>query len=459
MAKRRRIVKPKDPENKLDDVETEFVEEDTSINDPDVNDEDITNKDDDEEDYEEDEDMKDDIETTSGRGRKRKAAALKDDDDEDEEDPDVAHDDELPEEEEHDDEEDEEDEEEEEDNAANGEEGEEGTTKRKRGRRKIEKHYVYNESDVFDENGNPLNTDNDEIRIPNEDPKGQAKIDELGYLQDGREFRIKTFKLLGHGDRLYMISTVPARIVGFRDSYLLFKTHRTLFKRVCDNNQKQDLINRGIIPNSYKGRAVNLVTARSIFREFGSKMIKEGKKVIDDFWEQRAIDNGDIPGEYADPDELYKNKLSSVLGEGITSNNSGVGTGGNATPSAPAPIVNYQTDETWMYQIARKTSEYNQKLLDSRSQVLQTGYRDVFTNIVHFPTLTQPTKMTYKKFQKDDTKNNIFLKYDLIYHTKNIKRPVTGLASVSKDLINEIDDDEIRKAIIDQINYEKESVL
>ena len=48
--------------------------------------------------------------------------------------------------------------------------------------------------------------------------------------------------------------------------------------------------------------------------------------MIDDFWEQRAIDNGDIPGELADPDQLYKTKLSNVLGD------SGIVSTGHATP-------------------------------------------------------------------------------------------------------------------------------
>ena len=47
--------------------------------------------------------------------------------------------------------------------------------------------------------------------------------------------------------------------------------------------------------------------------------------MIDDFWEQRAIDNGDIPGELADPDQLYKTKLSNVLGD------SGIVSTGHAT--------------------------------------------------------------------------------------------------------------------------------
>ena len=76
----------------------------------------------------------------------------------------------------------------------------------------------------------PLIIENDEVVIPQEDPKGKEKIDG-GLSSRDRKFRMKTFKLLGKGDRLYMISTEPARLVGFRDSYLLFKTHRTLFKK------------------------------------------------------------------------------------------------------------------------------------------------------------------------------------------------------------------------------------
>ena len=159
---------------------------------------------------------------------------------------------------------------------------------KRRGRKRTK--FVTSGEGFLDDEGNPISIVDDEVVIENEDPKGREKIDENGNLKGDREFRMKTFKLLGQGDRLYMVSTEPARLVGFRDSYLLFKTHRSLFKKVCTFEEKMDLIERHIIPNSYKGRSVNLVVARSIFREFGARVINQGKKVIDDFWEQRAID-------------------------------------------------------------------------------------------------------------------------------------------------------------------------
>lgn len=445
MPKRGRVQKSVDDDN---DSQDEYREEDVNIA------EDEAAQEENAEDEEED--------TEIGRStKKRKTSALNVVEDENDLDAAVSEEDD----EEDDDEERDEDEEEDDDGAAATETGEEGTGaeigKKRRGRKKKEKRYYYKEEEVFDAEGNPLSTENDEVYIPNEDPKGKEKIDELGYLKGGREFRMKTFKILGEGDRLYVISTIPARMVGFRDSYLLFKTHRTLFKRVCDNNQKLDLINRGIIPNSYKGRAVNLVSARSIFREFGAKMIKEGKKVIDDFWEQRAIDNGDIPGEYADPDELYKNKLSNVLGEGVGggSGSGGIALGGNATPMAPATLVDYQTDETWIYQIASQTSEYNHKLAELRLQVAANGYRDVFTNIVQFPESTQPHQIRVEKVGGTGDDADDKLTYDIYYKSRDLRRPITGLANVSKDIIDEIDDEEIKQAVLVQQKYEIASVL
>ncbi|KAG7664680.1 NPL6 [[Candida] subhashii] len=345
-------------------------------------------------------------------------------------------------------------EEDEEDEEEEGEEGEEDEGDhgdkpgpKKRGRKRTK--FLVLEEGVFDEDGNPISIVNDEVVIPHEDPKGKEKIDELGYLKDGREFKMKTFKLLGQGDRLYMISTEPARLVGFRDSYLLFKTHLTLFKKVCTHEEKMDLIQRGLIPNSYKGRSVNLVTARSIFREFGSRMIKGGKKVIDDFWEQRALDNGDIPGELADPVEIFPNqsKLSSIFGEGVAS-----GSGGGGSPLTATPIVNYQTDVTWMHQIAKKTQEYNTKLSEARGQTLTRGIRDMYSNSTFYPESTQPQKtIKISKLENDSNK----LVYDIKMNVADLRRPITGLAKVPPEIFEDIEDEEIKRAIFAQQAYEK----
>lgn len=318
---------------------------------------------------------------------------------------------------------------------------------KKRGRKRT--RLTITDDGFFDEEGNTLNIIDDEVVLDDEDAKGKEKIDEYGNLQGNRQFRMKVFTVLGNGDKKFMISTEPARLVGFRDSYLLFKTHRNLFKKVCTHEEKIDLIDRHIIPNSYKGRSVNLVAARSIFREFGARIIKEGKKVIDDFWEQRAIDNGDVPGEYADPAELYGNlyKQPTVLGD--TGSNAGT------TPIAGAPVVSYQSDPTWMYQIALKTREYNSKLLEQRSQTFIRGIKDVYTGLNFYPTSTQPTRVKMMKVGENEDET---ITYDTQFVNPNIRNKVTGLKDVPSSIFEDIEDEELKNAILEQQAYEKSFV-
>ena len=80
---------------------------------------------------------------------------------------------------------------------------------------------------------------NDEAQV-DEDEEGNTKVDEYGNLQGGREYRVRTFKILGRGDRLYMLSTEPARCCGFRDSYLFFAKHPKLYKVVITEAEKMD---------------------------------------------------------------------------------------------------------------------------------------------------------------------------------------------------------------------------
>ena len=154
----------------------------------------------------------------------------------------------------------------------------------------------------IDKEGNMANIVNDEVDLP-EDAEGEKKVNKDGQLSEGREYRVRTFKIEGKGHRLYMLSTEPARCIGFRDSYLFFQKHKQLYKIIIAEDAKRDLIDRGIIPHSYKGRAIGVVTARSVFREFGAKIVVGGKKVVDDYQVAEARTRGDIEGETAVPDD------------------------------------------------------------------------------------------------------------------------------------------------------------
>lgn len=154
-----------------------------------------------------------------------------------------------------------------------------------------------------DKEGNMMEVVNDEVDLPS-DPEGDKKVDKDGNLSDGRDYRVRVFKIPGRGERLYMLSTEPARCTGFRDSYLFFAKHMQLHKIIVDEHEKHALIDADVIPHSYKGRAIGVVTARSVFREFGARIIIGGRKVLDDYYTQAARDRGDVEGELVDPHDL-----------------------------------------------------------------------------------------------------------------------------------------------------------
>ena len=212
----------------------------------------------------------------------------------------------------------------------------------------------------LDKEGNVLDIENDEVVLPG-DPEGETKIDSNGHLLDRREYRVRTFPLLGRGDRLYMLSTEPARCIGFRDSYLFFQKHKHLYKIIVDDAAKRDLISRDLIPHSYKGRAIGVVTARSVFREFGARIVVGGRKIVDDYNVQEARERGDVEGEIAVPED-------KLPGPGETYNrNQFVAWHGASNvyhtlaPAVPAPVGRVMdkkrriamTGDNWMYEHAK----------------------------------------------------------------------------------------------------------
>ncbi|OJD17722.1 hypothetical protein AJ78_02186 [Emergomyces pasteurianus Ep9510] len=255
----------------------------------------------------------------------------------------------------------------------------------------------------IDKEGNMMDVINDEVDLP-EDPEGETKVDKLGNLLGGREYRVRTFTILNKGDRLYMLSTEPARCIGFRDSYLFFQKHKLLFKIIIDDDAKRDLIERDLIPHSYKGRAIGVVTARSVFREFGAKIIIGGRKVIDDYSAQAARERGDVEGELAVPEdrlpgpgETYdKNRYvawhgaSSVYHSGVPSVPMPMGK--IADPKKRRVIV---TGDNWMIEHAREASRFNSSILAARRENLDGQY-DIHTNTMQYPKIMQPTHIRWE---------------------------------------------------------------
>lgn len=252
-----------------------------------------------------------------------------------------------------------------------------------------------------DKHGNALDVVDDEVVLP-EDAEGETKVDGIGRLRGGRQYRCRTFTVLGRAERLYMLSTEPARCMGFRDSYLFFQKHRQLFKIILDDAAKRDLIGRQLIPHSYKGRPIGVVTARSVFREFGARIVVGGRRIVDDYDVAEARANGEAEGELADPldrlprpgDSYNQNQYVAWHGASSVYHAGPPGLPPPPPPTGRVPEAKRRkvvvTDKNWMLEHARAASRFNAALLEARQTTLD-GVYDPHSNMMQYPGITQPT--------------------------------------------------------------------
>jgi hypothetical protein len=145
---------------------------------------------------------------------------------------------------------------------------------------------------VRDHTTDRLNPAGDEY-LPREiDEFGEKKVMPDGTLLGNRQYRCRTFLVPNRGDKLFMLATECARVLGYRDSYLLFNKNRSLYKIIASQAEKDDLIHQEILSLSKRSRQIAIVTARSMFRQFGSRVIENGRRVRDDYWETKARKQG-----------------------------------------------------------------------------------------------------------------------------------------------------------------------
>lgn len=137
-----------------------------------------------------------------------------------------------------------------------------------------------------------LTAEQDEYLPREYDEAGEQKVSPMGEPLGGRQFQIRTFCVVNRGTKRFMLAIECARLLGYRDSYMLFKKNRSLYKINVTQEEKDALIHQAILPSSAQSRPITIVTVKAIFRQFGARVIQDGRRVQDDYWEARAKKQG-----------------------------------------------------------------------------------------------------------------------------------------------------------------------
>ncbi|RXK36924.1 hypothetical protein M231_05826 [Tremella mesenterica] len=164
--------------------------------------------------------------------------------------------------------------------------------------------------------GKEYTVGDDELVLP-DDVKGDAKIDLEGRLLGGREYKIVTFTspYRRNPNRLYGLTIDVARACGYVDSLAFLRRCPLLLKLSCKEEERQMLIDIGRVSGNLKHRMVTMVCMRNTFKVMGARLIKDGKWVTDDYYEEEALtkcaQSGFTPYGPVHEDEILSNALTS----------------------------------------------------------------------------------------------------------------------------------------------------
>ncbi|KAK8864469.1 hypothetical protein IAR55_001719 [Kwoniella newhampshirensis] len=167
--------------------------------------------------------------------------------------------------------------------------------------------------------GTEYKVGDDELILPDDD-KGETKVDAEGRLLGGREYKLVTFTSAErrNPERLYTLTIDAARGCGYTDSLAFLRRCPQILKLSCTLDERSRLIDMGRITGNLKHRQVTMVSVRNVYKLMGARVVKNGKWVTDDYYEDKVLaecaENGYEPYTEVQDDELAVNANANAGG-------------------------------------------------------------------------------------------------------------------------------------------------
>jgi hypothetical protein len=253
------------------------------------------------------------------------------------------------------------------------------------------------------------------------------KLKKYAHLNKGREYRVPVFNLPTRGETLYMFSKDPAALLGYRDSFVFLKRNVNLVKVHINNVEKGYLVDSRQLRSSFRTREISVVTARSVFKQFGHRIIRKGRKGRDDYF---YTEEADEPEEDILSDDGMKRPNENNINNRLISANTTItqtninSFGMNMTTfnNTVQPIAilgknslqyetanQYMNELNWVHCAALTARQFNSSLFSYRRSN-PTNY-DLLTNVYQIPKNKQvfnEEKPIIKKKLDNNTQRNPF---------------------------------------------------
>ncbi|KAI9490162.1 chromatin remodelling complex Rsc7/Swp82 subunit-domain-containing protein [Zychaea mexicana] len=227
------------------------------------------------------------------------------------------------------------------------------------------------------------------------DEHGETKVDRGGNLLGGRQYKVPTFNLPNRGRMLFMFSKDPAALLGFRDSFVFLKKNPKLVKVHVTDAEKGFLVQHNLLRSTFRTREVSVVTARSVYKQFGHRVLRKGRRGRDDYY-YTGEDEGDFD-EHSEEETKDANDKSwspfAVSGRNnLTSNSRRTPIAASAAASKmSAPVI---TETNWMHHVALSIRNFNTQLCEYRRD--NPSFFDLHTNVHQIPASKQPLRLLYE---------------------------------------------------------------
>ncbi|ORY98857.1 chromatin remodelling complex Rsc7/Swp82 subunit-domain-containing protein [Syncephalastrum racemosum] len=223
------------------------------------------------------------------------------------------------------------------------------------------------------------------------DEIGETKVDRGGNLLGGRQYKVPTFALPERGNMLFMFSKDPAALLGFRDSFVFLKKNPKLVKVHVTDDEKGYLVQQNLLRSTFRTREVSVVTARSVYKQFGHRVLRKGRRGRDDYY-YTGEDEGDLGDEQSEEEQKDDKAWSPFVLSGR--NNL---TSRRLVGKVVAPATN---ELNYMHHAALSIRNFNTQLCDYRRD--NPTFFDIHTNVMQLPASKQPVRLLYEPKKIDE---------------------------------------------------------